>query len=265
MSELRFSDLLVALVEPSTTQQKVISNYLVSYGVDKIELYGEGRSALAAMRRTQPDLVISAMHLPDMTGTELVQSMRGSTNLRDIPFMLISSETNIRYLEPIRQAGAIAILPKPFEPENLRGALMATLDFVDPTNLKADNFSVEELRVLVVDDSPMARRYVRKVLSNMGIVHMTDAEDGQAAIRILSMQSFDLMVTDYNMPEVDGAALVRYVRTEGDNPSMPILMVTSETDVGRLAQVEQAGVSAICDKPFEPRNVRDLLERILVH
>lgn len=265
MSQLGFGDLLIALIEPSTTQQKVISNYMTSYGVDKIELFSDGRSALSAMHRAQPDLVISAMHLPDMTGTELVQSMRSSNDLRDIPFMLISSETQIRYLEPIRQAGAIAILPKPFDPTNLRDALMATLEFADPTNLQTEAFSVEDLTVLVVDDSPMARRYVRRVLGNMGVQHITEAEDGEDAIRILTTRSFDLMVTDFNMPQVDGEALVRYVRTESNRPSMPILMVTSEQDVGRLAQVEQAGVSAICDKPFEPCTVRNLLERILSH
>ena len=265
MSHKGFGDLHVSLVEPSTTQQKVIFGYLSICGVDKIELFSDGHSVLAAARKAKTDLVISAMHLPDMTGTELVQSMRGSNDLRDIPFMLISSETHIRYLEPIRQAGAIAILPKPFDPSHLRDALMATLEFADPTNIHSTAFAPEELKVLVVDDSPMARRYVQRVLANMGIRRMVEAEDGQAAMHLLKAESFDLMVTDFNMPQMDGEALVRYVRTESDHPNMPILMVTSETDNGRLAQVEQAGVSAICDKPFEPRTVRGLLERILVH
>ena len=73
----------------------------------------------------------------------------------------------------------------------------------------------------------------------------------------------DLVVTDYNMPEMDGREFVEYVRSRSWQRSVPILMVTSETDQGRLAAVEEAGVSGICDKPFEPAVVRCLLARML--
>ncbi len=73
----------------------------------------------------------------------------------------------------------------------------------------------------------------------------------------------DLVVTDYNMPEMDGRGLVDYIRTKSWQNSVPILMVTSESDEGRLAAIEEAGVSGICDKPFEPDIVKALLTKIL--
>ena len=78
--------------------------------------------ALAALRDVPADLIIT-VHLPDMTGTELVYAMRADDDLAHKAFMLISSETNLRYLDLVRQAGTICILPKPFNGQQLRGAL----------------------------------------------------------------------------------------------------------------------------------------------
>jgi two-component system chemotaxis response regulator CheY len=65
------------------------------------------------------------------------------------------------------------------------------------------------------------------------------------------------------MPEMDGKELVEQVRQNSQQASVPILMVSSEQDESRLAVVQQAGVSAVCDKPFEPKNIKQLIEKML--
>lgn len=263
MSDLVISDLLILLVEPSTTQRKYIFTYLESMGIDNIDLADSAKAALDTMEHVVPDLVISSMHLPDMTGTDLLLFMRDKPDLSHVPFMLISSETNYRYLEPIRQAGAIAILPKPFDLEQLRSALNSTLDFIDPDMLEVNDIAPEELNVLLVDDSPLARKHIMRVLNNMGVENISEAGNGIEAIEMIQESIFDLIVTDYNMPEMDGKEFSQYVREQSDQADIPILMVTSVSDTSRLAMVENVGVSAICDKPFEVSNVRALLSKIL--
>jgi two-component system chemotaxis response regulator CheY len=120
------------------------------------------------------------------------------------------------------------------------------------------------LRVLLVDDSRNARHFIRRVLENLGLRHFVEAENGREAVVHLDSTMFDLIVTDYNMPEMDGLALVDYVRRQSWQATVPILMVTSESDQGRLAAVEQSGVSGICDKPFEPSVIRGLLRQALL-
>jgi len=264
MERISVGDLLILLVEPSTTQQRVIKNYLLELGVRNVDVATSAQEALESMESAPPDLTISAMHLPDMTGADLVVQMRTRTDLSDIPFMLISSETSVRLLEPIRQAGVIAILPKPFDLENLRTALVGAVDLLDPTSLLSeDAYELEGLRVLIVDDSSMSRKHIRRILENIGLEHFAEAENGREGMEIMQQQEFDLVLTDYNMPEMDGEEFVRFVRTQSSQPGVPILMVTSMDDEARLAQVEQEGVSAICDKPFEPRTMLDLLHRVL--
>lgn len=214
------------------------------------------------MQEYEPDLVISTLYLPDMTGTDLVHQMRHSEHARETAFMLVSSETRFRYLDPIRQAGAIAILPKPFSTEALRIALGSTLEYLDSETLYLGCYDPEALQVLIVDDSPLARKYIKRTLTNLGLERFTEACDGKEAIALLTTDFFDLIVTDYNMPEVDGEALVNHIRSNSDQSSIPIIMVTSEADQNRLAAVQQAGVSAICDKPFEPGNIKTLLMQL---
>ena len=260
---ITLEQLTVALVEPSITQQKLITRFLNEQGVTAIRYYDSGLNALTSVMSDPPDLVISALYLPDMSGTDLLHSFRLEPETQNMVFMLISSETRFQALDPIRQAGAVAILPKPFAIEQLRAALYSTLDLIDPKELELEDFNAEELRVLVVDDSRMARRHIRRVLESMGIEKITEAEDGKVAIPVLKENFFDLVVTDYNMPEMDGDALVEHIRTQSNQSSVPVLMVTSEQDDIRLAAARQAGVSALSDKPFEPGNIRALITQIL--
>ncbi|MCK5830233.1 MAG: response regulator [Methylococcales bacterium] len=264
-NKIHISDLSILLVEPSKMQLKVITNHLAEEGILKIECANSAEQALAVLKKYKPDLIISSMYLVDMTATELVQKIKSTAEYKEIPFMLISSEVRFSALDPIRQAGVIAILPKPFNHEDLKCALRTTIDYIDPEELTLEHYEIEDIRVLVVDDSLMARKHITRVLNNMGITQLTYAKNGREGVDIFSQdeEAFDLIVTDYNMPEMDGGELVRAIRSELGNPYIPILMVTSEDNEARLNNVQQAGVSGICDKPFEPQTVKEILYRVL--
>jgi two-component system chemotaxis response regulator CheY len=124
-------------------------------------------------------------------------------------------------------------------------------------------FASEELKVLVVDDSFTARKHIIRVLGNMGVENLVEAKNGIEALAMVNKDYFDLIVTDYNMPEMDGKELIEHIRNNSVQASVPILMVSSESDVSRIAAVQQVGVSAICDKPFEADTVKQLIERIV--
>lgn len=263
MSARQLDLLSMVLVEPSRAQQKIIEALLRRLGVQQIRTVQTGAETLALMKSTTLDMVVSAMHLPDMTGTELLETIRHGDTQRDIPFMLISSETSYRYLEPIRQAGAIAILPKPFELEQLKTALYAVLDYYDPGQLHTQGVALDQFRVLLVDDSALSRRHIRRVLEAMGIEDITEAENGQIGFELVQNHFYDLIVTDLYMPEMDGKQFVEQVRQVSQQASVPILMVSSETDATRLAVVQQTGVSAIIDKPFDTSTIKNIIESIV--
>ncbi len=258
------NDLSALVVEPSTMQGRYITDQLSRLGVSRVRNASNAGEALRAMRDARPDVVISSLYLADMSGTELVRSMRDDAELAEVAFLLVSSETRMHVLDPVRQAGVCGILPKPFDDMQLKTALRATLDYLNQDSLEAEtDIELDQLRVLIVDDSAYARRFIRRVLENLGIANFIEAANGKEALSVLGDGYVDLVVTDYNMPEMDGSELVKFIRTQSWQRSVPILMVTSESDEGRLAAVEDAGVSGICDKPFEPAIVKKILRKIL--
>ncbi len=254
------SCLEVVLVEPSHTQQLIIQMHLQARGIEIVTCVATGAEMLAQLQQEKPDLVISSMYLPDMTGVDLIHEIRKDSTSYDMAFLLISSETKIRYLEPIRQAGAIAILPKPFTQKELDTALCAALDYLHPEQINLRHIDIEDLRVLLVDDSEFSLKYIQKVLNNIGVEHISCASDGSQGLELFQNEYFDLVITDFNMPKMDGLELVNAIRTTS---TVPILMVTSEQNQKRLASIEKSGVSAILDKPFEPISIKRLIIQLL--
>jgi len=263
MTEKEFVDLQVFLVEPSHTQQHIIKQFLFDLGISSITFIESGKETLDLLKHSSPDLIMSSMYLPDMTGADLVHEIRNDSDSYDMAFLLISSETNIKHLDPIRQAGAIAILPKPFTSSDLDVALSSTLDYLNPQQVELDHLDIEDINVLIVDDSPTSLKYIDKILRGIGIDQITQATNGQKAYDLINAQFFDLIVTDFNMPEMDGLELTNTIRSESNQKSIPILMLTSEQNESRLAAVKKAGVSAILDKPFEPASIRKLISQLL--
>jgi two-component system chemotaxis response regulator CheY len=252
----------ILLVEPSSAQAKLVTRMLQHLGVSRVVHHETADAALAAMRRKCPAVVVSSLYLPDLPGTGLVEAMRADLALEAVPFILISSETRPQLLEPVRQSGACSIVAKPFSEAQLARALYAAADYLCPP-ADIDTEEVEKLKVLVVDDSVASRRHLRRLLEELGIERIIEATNGREAVACLQETMVDLVVTDYNMPEMDGRELTEFIRTQSWQNEVPILLVTSEQNQGRLAAVQKAGVSAICDKPFEAAGIRQLIAQAL--
>ncbi|WP_341502162.1 response regulator [Gallaecimonas sp. GXIMD4217] len=263
MHSLSPADLVILLVEPSATQRRIISNNLAEEAVHQVDCATGLADALARLAESRPDLVLSSLHFEDGSALELVRAMGRDPELAKVPFMLVTSEQRPAQLEAFKQSGVVALLPKPFSREQLGRALNATLDLLSPDELELSHFDVQSLRVLVVDDSRLARRHIKRVLENLGVSRITEAEDGAQAQQLLGLHMFDLVVTDYNMPHVNGRELAEHIRSQSQQSHLPILMVTSEANGAHLANITQAGINAICDKPFEPMVVKEMLYRLL--
>jgi len=260
---LEVRDLSILLIEPSSTQRKFITTQLQDAGVDNIEGLVSIEQAKQSLTGFIPDLIISAMYFEDGSGAELAEYVKSNVLTENIAFMLISSEQRFSVLDQVKQAGAIAILPKPFKFVDLQRALNATLSYIEPEEMELDLYDVTTLKILVVDDSLTARKHICRVLNSMGIVNITTAENGVEALEYLAQNTFDLIVTDYNMPEMDGKELIEKIRMNPELSYLPVLMVTSEEGSAQLTAVKQAGVSALCDKPFDIDTVRMLVQQLL--
>ncbi|MFT6777029.1 MAG: two-component system chemotaxis response regulator CheY [Paraglaciecola sp.] len=264
MQHLALSQVSIILVEPSETQRKIIIKELAAADINNVEAVSNVKQALEAMTKHSADLVVSAMYFEDGTGLDIIKQIKNDVSLASIPFMLISSENRVKKLEEFKQSGVAAILPKPFTTENLAKALKSSLDLINTDELDLELFDVHDVRVLLVDDSKLARNHIRRVLNGLGLQKIIEANNGAEALTILKDNTFDLVVTDYNMPEMDGRELSEFIRFTPETAHIPIIMVTSEsTSSLHMANIHQTGVNALCDKPFEVDEVRKMLTSLL--
>lgn len=248
------SSMTALLVEPSRSQAVIIRNYLQGLGYSEIATVPSGEKALESARKAPPRVVVSTLHLNDMTGLELARRMRGEASLAAVGFVLISSESDAPELHSLSQVGPIIRLTKPFSAEQLAEALKAATASSTPD-------AAGQIRILVVDDSTVARSHIRRVLLGAGLTGIVEARDGKEAVDHLKKESFDLVVTDYNMPNLDGRGLIDFIRNQSSTPSVPVILVTTETDPAKLEAVRRLGVEAICDKSFPLEVIRQILQR----
>lgn len=115
------------------------------------------------------------------------------------------------------------------------------------------------MRTLIVDDSSFIREYLRQHLERMGVQTM-QAVDGSEALEVLRRgECFDLMLVDVNMPRMSGLECVEALRTEGLDPEMKVMMVTTEADHSFIRQAFENGADEFLMKPFTPQSLRDKL------
>ena len=120
------------------------------------------------------------------------------------------------------------------------------------------------MKILVVDDFSTMRRIVRNLLVELGFTNglIQEAEDGNAALALLRSQSFDLVVTDWNMPNMTGIDLLRAIRADASLKSLPVLMVTAENNRDQIIAAAQSGVNGYVVKPFTAVTLKEKLDKI---
>ena len=118
------------------------------------------------------------------------------------------------------------------------------------------------LKFLVVDDFSTMRRIVRNLLKELGYINVDEAEDGVIALQKLKNQSFGFVISDWNMPNMDGLALLQAIRTDEALKKIPVLMVTAEAKKENIIAAAQAGASGYVVKPFTAAILGEKLEKI---
>lgn len=118
------------------------------------------------------------------------------------------------------------------------------------------------LKYLVVDDFATMRKVVRASLRELGVEHMDEAEDGQQALVALKKGGFGFVVSDWNMPNMQGIDLLRAIRADPELQHIPVLMVTAENKRENILEAAQAGVNGYIVKPFTSDTLREKLEAI---
>jgi two-component system, chemotaxis family, chemotaxis protein CheY len=118
-------------------------------------------------------------------------------------------------------------------------------------------------RFLVVDDFSTMRRIVRGLLKEMGCNDVEEAEDGAVALGMLKAAKFDFVVSDINMPNMNGFDLLKAVKADAELKHLPVLMVTAEARKEDIVLAAQSGAAGYIVKPFTRSTLEDKVQKIL--
>ncbi|RJQ22042.1 MAG: chemotaxis protein CheY [Nitrospiraceae bacterium] len=121
----------------------------------------------------------------------------------------------------------------------------------------------QNMKILVVDDFSTMRRIVKNLLRQIGYADIEEAEDGAQAYSKLKNGGFSFVVSDWNMPNMDGLDLLKKVRSDPELKDLPILMVTAEAEKEKVITAIQAGVNNYIVKPFTGEVLKDKMDKII--
>lgn len=121
------------------------------------------------------------------------------------------------------------------------------------------------LSLLVVDDSPIMRAFIRRVLTLSGIPEheVAEAGDGEAALRLLERQRIDVVLSDINMPRMNGSELIRAMRSSPALREIPVIVISTDSTEQRVKSMRAQGARGYLSKPFPPEALRAEIERVL--
>ncbi|MDB2705156.1 chemotaxis response regulator CheY [Pseudomonadota bacterium] len=120
----------------------------------------------------------------------------------------------------------------------------------------------KNMKILVVDDFSTMRRIIKNLLRDLGFNNTVEADDGLTALPILQAGGIDFLVTDWNMPGMQGIDLLKAVRADENLSTIPVLMVTAETKREQIIVAAQAGVNGYVVKPFTAATLKEKIDKI---
>jgi two-component system, chemotaxis family, chemotaxis protein CheY len=117
-------------------------------------------------------------------------------------------------------------------------------------------------RIIVVEDFNTSRQIIKRTLEGMGFL-VEEAADGREALKFFDGSTIDLVITDFNMPFMDGASLVEYIRNKNEYKYIPILMLSTETNAEKQQKAKDAKITGWIKKPFEIAEFKDQILKLL--
>jgi two-component system, chemotaxis family, chemotaxis protein CheY len=117
-------------------------------------------------------------------------------------------------------------------------------------------------RIIIVEDFNTSRQVIKRALETMGYL-VDEAADGREALRFFDGSRIDLVITDYNMPNMDGASLVEYIRSKESYKYIPILMLSTETNPEKQKRARDAKITGWIKKPFEITDFKNQVQKLL--
>ncbi len=267
----------VLVVDDNETNRRILDRMLVRWEMRPTCVEG-GASALreliSACEAGDPyRLVLTDMHMPQMDGFGLVEQIRHQSEIASTTVIMLSSGPRRGEMARFRELGLFAYLVKPVRQNELRDSIARVLDRRDPESpIKGMPPSLDRrlpksstaLHVLLAEDNTVNQRLASRLLEKRGH-SVTIANNGQEALNLLELRSYDLVLMDVQMPLVDGLEATRLIRDreKASGSHQPIVALTAHAVKGDEERCREAGMDGYLSKPIRPQELDAVLDTYL--
>jgi CheY-like chemotaxis protein/class 3 adenylate cyclase len=222
------------------------AGYEVSHAMDGLE-------GLHMVNTEPPDLIISDVEMPEMDGFEMCYQIKEDPETGEIPLFILSSRAGGVDIDRGFDVGANDYLTKPVDEQDLLSRLEQTLG----TESKG-----KREKIVVAEDSLVQRNLIVQGLEKQGF-DVRSGKNGQFGLDLVLEDAPDLIITDSDMPVMDGRAFTREVRKHEHLKDVPVVMLTATDTVKERSKGKHAGVNAYLAKPFVPDKIIVIAERMI--
>jgi two-component system chemotaxis response regulator CheY len=249
------------VIDDDEEVRKLVSDYLHSFGYAHVSVAIDGNDALERLKKDKIDFIISDWEMPGLNGLELLKIVRDHKELSALPFVLITSPGSRERMK-VEQAIHDHVddyLVKPFRGEELKERIGKLL--------RGKARRLAGGGVLIVDDDEQVRSLIKDILKVMGFDPLIEAADGEQALVLLraNLDRIMLVISDWDMPKMQGIDLLRQIRADSELALTPFLMCTSQTSLEKLKldQAIKAHVDHYLMKPFSVSDLKMKVQGIL--
>jgi CheY-like chemotaxis protein len=262
----------VLIADDNVTNRKILQGLLHRWEMRTREVES-GEQAVAELFAAKQDgipyqLILTDLHMPGMDGFGMVEEIRDRPGLSAAVIMMLTSANYREDAERCRALGVTSYLLKPVQKGELLAAILSTLGQMSsrpaaPVHRKPA-FSALSLEILLAEDNRVNQVVARRMLEKMGHT-ITVVGNGREALTMLSQESFDLVLMDIQMPEMDGLTATQEIREIEQHSGfhMPIIAVTAHAMTGDRERCLAAGMDEYISKPIDGRELERVIAGIL--
>ncbi len=264
----------ILVVDDNRTNRYILTEYLRIWGYEPSQAE-DGPTAITAMKQAYDrgeshHLALVDSNMPGMQGLRLVEIMRTEPGLSEIPVILLTSREEQGEGKQARQLGVAAFMHKPVKLHQLQQTMEGIL-FAEPKPPVGEKEAhrlpkaVRPLRVLLAEDNRINRVLAQRILEELGH-NVVVVENGVEAVQRATEESFDLVLMDVQMPEMDGVEATRRIRSHagpGEKARVPIVALTAHAMKGDKERFIEAGMDDYISKPIDVEEFRQVVERIM--
>jgi len=229
-------------------------------------LASDASDGIKIAKKYNPSIILLDINMPKFDGFMTCKTLKRNVDTKNIPVIFLTGEKSKDHIQKAIKVGASGYIVKPFMPDDLLTRLRKIMESEEPLRFKKSKEKKEikvDLKILVVSNSTIIRKILINSVKKAGYPNVKEVENGSDALALLMTGDFNFLITDWDMPLMNGIELTKAIRSDERLKNLPIIMVTSMDRNKNILNAKKAGVDEYITTESDASKLKDKIPDIL--